>query len=164
MAKFEGGHESPQNTFESLDVNGLKPDQKQLLRDYMEAHEGQEYYGKRAQFMIDFLRNPGEFEPTDFAKCSAFCDFVLRRFDQKYVWRNQVKLEGIDWERLQNVGVDVVFRYSSTLGKESAVKVLRAEARKDQESEWEKMQSGGVAFLLEDWVQKKPKDHAEAEK
>ena len=145
------------NTFESLDTGGLSEEQQKLLKDYMQSAEGKEYYGERAKFMMDFLKHPENFEPTDLAKQSAFVDFVLRKYDGKPIttWPNSIKIDDIDWSRLRNVEVSVVYRYSSTLNKKSVVHILSAEARKDKDSKWERMESGGVAFSLEDWVQSK---------
>lgn len=149
------GAKNKENTFAGLDVNGLSAGQKRTLRDYMKPHEGANYYREHAQYMIDFFEHPEEFEATDFAKCTAFSDFVLRAFDSKNVWPGQVKPEEIDWERLRNVEVDVI---PSTTG---VANVLKAEARKDANSEWQEMHSNGVAFSLEDWVQRKPKEEEE---
>lgn len=143
------------STFDSLKLDGLSFEQKTLLRDYMSPHEGVRYYAQRAQLMIDFLRNPDSFKPSDQANCSSYCDFVLRHFDGKMIWPIQVKPSDIDWERLQNVSVHVVFEYSSTADRRCPVVVNEADARKDSTSPWEHFSSGGIAFSLDDWVQKK---------
>ncbi len=143
------------STFDSLQLNGLSYEHKTLLRDYMSPHEETGYYAQWAQLMIDFLRNPNSFKPSDQANCSSYCEFVLRHFDGKMVWPIQVNPSDIDWERLRNVSVHVVYEHSSTAGRRCPVIVNEADARKDQSSPWEHFRDGGIAFSLDDWVQKK---------
>lgn len=149
-----------------LDIQGLDQSQQALLRDYLHAHEGQEYYAKIASFMLEYLRNPDAFEPTLMAQCSAYCEFVLRRNEYKgqslmtisprhvhhWVTNGQMK---IDWNRLKDVEVWADYHYSSTLGQRAACINIAADARNTIQDEWVRMQNGGVAFSLEDWVQKR---------
>lgn len=149
-----GGRE---NTFASLNTSGLTYDQSSLLKDYMRPFEGVNDYGERAQFMIDFLKNPQDFEPTDFSKKSAFCHYVLHRTDEhRYRRPEEVRLEEIDADRLRNVRVDCAYRYFSMMGTNCTVLILEAETRNDTTSEWKKRDdAGGIAFRLEDFAQRK---------
>lgn len=135
--------------------------------------------------MRKFLLNPKDFVPTDVAKRTAYVDLVVRKYDKGIVKRpltatvcrferepatthdgeivnqadvlfqSEIRNDEIDWDRLRNVRVEVDYDYSSTMGRECAVVVINAEARKDNSSYWEEGRSGGIAFSLEDWVQKK---------
>ncbi|MBN1617735.1 hypothetical protein JW887_00125 [Candidatus Dojkabacteria bacterium] len=154
------------NTFRGLDLAGLSPEQVNIVKDYMSPHEGKDYYSPHASFILDYLRHPEQYRPTEFAYRSAYCDFVVRRFDEgklpgrdyTVLFPTEISYDEIDFDRLQNVQVSLEYGYSSTLGKNSAVKELTAQARKDTDSAWEDMRSGGVAFSLEDWVEKIPED------
>ena len=148
--------ESQISSFDGLQLDGLSYDQKILLHEYMSPHEGATYYAEHAQMMIDFLRHPEAFQANDSAKSIAFCDFVLRHFDDKHnAWPIQVKPSDIDWQRLRNVVVRVVYEYSSTAGRQCPVVIVEADARKSSKDNWEHFSNGGIAFALEDFVQKK---------
>ena len=147
--------------FRELDMSGLSQDQQTILRDYMSPVEGSPYYGDVAQLMIDFMKNPEGFRPSDHAMRSAYVDFVVRRFDDGYMpdgrevrFPTQIRTEEIDKNRLKDVRVNVEYGYSSTLGRYAAIVALYADAQKDEKSEWEKVRSGGVAFSLDKWVER----------
>ncbi len=149
----------------------LDANQRQILRAYMSPHEAMpgrdrlETYDQHAQFMIDFLLYPEEFEPTRFAIQSAYCAFVLNgRLNGEHIWPSEVEFSSINRNWIRNIGSEVVYRYSSTLSMFTAVHILSAEVLKDpfntylgSRKEWERREDGGVAFSLEAFVQRKPK-------
>jgi hypothetical protein len=64
-------------------------------------------------------------------------------------------MEDIDPDRMKNVRVEVGYGHSSSLGRDSVYNSVIAEVRRDESSPWEEVRSDGVAFSLEDLIQKK---------
>ncbi len=142
--------------YKYLVSQGLDQDQQLATLDYAAAHvKDPDYYLSSIRHLADFLKHPEAYQPSSFAWCAAYCHFVLIKFDKKHIWPIDVKIEDVDTTRLWNVGIEVIWGYSSTLGKQAAVKKLSAEARPDIRSNWTKMVSRGVAFMLEDWIEKR---------
>jgi hypothetical protein len=138
-----------------VDMEGLTYQEKQLVKDYAKAHVGNpETYRRRSEEMVDFIRNPQDYEATDFAWQLAWCDFVLRPAGD-HRWPREVDVKDIDKDKLRNVRVEVSYSYSSTLGGNAAVKQLIAEVQNPDTGEWRERNSGGVAFSLSDWVKKR---------
>jgi|GEM_PF-4666700 len=141
---------------------GLKEEQKLALRDSLSPLEGARYYGKHAQTMIDFFKHPKDFVPTDHSLKMAYRDFVVRGFDggclpdgRSILFSDELSIDDIDRARMKDVGVKVEYRYSSTLGKKAAVVSIYANVTKNDGESWERMRSGGVAFILSDFIKRK---------
>lgn len=141
-----------------VDLTGLSYQEQQLVRDYCHAHvDHPDDFMKSAQEMIDFLKNPGDYRPTVFAAQSAYCDFVVRP-SGKFKWPREIDPSEIDEKRMKNLRVEVGFGYSSTLGGNAAIKYTFADVLNEEDNTWETMSSGGVAFSLSDWVEKKTQE------
>jgi hypothetical protein len=148
--------------FSILTKANLSNEQIKIIEDSTKKQTGDSYLKKETQLMINFMKNPEKFKPTDHAMKRAYVNLVVRRYDKGYlpdgryiIFPTQIKTETIDWDRLKNVEVKLEYGYSSTLGKKGAIICVYADTRKDTASEWERGRSGGVAFTLEDWIEKK---------
>jgi len=148
-------HRVAEQLANEVDMTGLTYQEKQLVKDYAKAHvDNPETYRRRSEEMVDFIRNPQDYEPTDFAWQLAWCDFVLRPAGD-HKWPREVDIEEIDKGKLRNVRIEVSYSYSSTLGGNAAVKQLIAEVQDPDTGDWRERNSGAVAFSLSNWVKKR---------
>jgi len=138
-----------------VDMTGFSYQEKSLVKDYARAHvDNPETYRRISEEMVDFIRNPQDYEATDFAWQLAWCDFVLRPSGD-HRWPREVDVEDIDKSKLRNVRIEVSYSYSSTLGGNAAVKRIIADVHNPDTGDWQERNSGGVAFSLSDWVKKR---------
>ena len=129
-------------------------EREMIINDYMHAHRGKSWEKDRLDFIESFLDNDKDYEPTDQAIQNAFCDFILRP-NQWSGWsfsRAELVARGkssILAGLIKNLSISLRYGFSSTLGGNASIVEISADVA------GKRMTSGGVAFSLEDFVQKK---------